>query len=193
RLCIRFYRRADGTILTQNCPRGLSVLIRRISRIAAAVLTAAMSAGSSISHAATKKSASAQESQAAAGVDVTVLDPSGAVIQNARAILCRCKDHVTVNVSTDANGVAHFAGLTAGTYMLEVQAQGFKGTRQSVKVQSRKVENFQVKLQIAPATMTIDVKGEPSAIMGIMGVISVTQPPFPYPSVAPRGRPGLMR
>src|SRR5262249_27747369 len=30
RLCVRFYRRPDGTILTQNCPIGLKAIKRRI-------------------------------------------------------------------------------------------------------------------------------------------------------------------
>src|SRR3712207_9211258 len=33
RLCVRFYRRADGTIITDNCPVGLRRLRRRMSRI----------------------------------------------------------------------------------------------------------------------------------------------------------------
>ncbi|HEY3243926.1 MAG TPA: hypothetical protein VGM03_11305 [Phycisphaerae bacterium] len=32
RLCARFYRRADGTILTENCPVGLRALRRRLAR-----------------------------------------------------------------------------------------------------------------------------------------------------------------
>src|SRR5262249_55448755 len=111
RLCVRFYRRSDGTILTQNCPCGLRVLIRRVSRIAAAILTATMSVGSTLSHAASKKPAQAQENQATGAIDVTVMDPSGAFVQNAKTMLCRCKDHVSVNASTDAAGVAHFSGL----------------------------------------------------------------------------------
>ncbi|MBI1763090.1 MAG: hypothetical protein HYR56_16810 [Acidobacteria bacterium] len=31
RLCVRFYRRADGTVLTQNCPVGLRALKRRVA------------------------------------------------------------------------------------------------------------------------------------------------------------------
>ena len=31
RLCVRFYRRADGSILTQNCPVGLRAIKRRVS------------------------------------------------------------------------------------------------------------------------------------------------------------------
>jgi hypothetical protein len=40
RLCVRFYRRADGTILTQNCPVGLSALKRRAAHVATATVTA---------------------------------------------------------------------------------------------------------------------------------------------------------
>jgi hypothetical protein len=40
RLCVRFYRRADGTIINRNCPVGLSALKRRLARIATAVMSA---------------------------------------------------------------------------------------------------------------------------------------------------------
>ena len=39
RLCVRFYRRADGTVLTENCPVGLRALKRRLSRVASAVFS----------------------------------------------------------------------------------------------------------------------------------------------------------
>jgi hypothetical protein len=42
RLCVRFYRRPDGTILTRNCPVGLSALRRRAARAATATLTAVL-------------------------------------------------------------------------------------------------------------------------------------------------------
>ena len=37
RLCIRYYRRRDGSILTQDCPVGLQRLKQRMSRIRRAV------------------------------------------------------------------------------------------------------------------------------------------------------------
>src|SRR5437667_4265842 len=37
RLCVRFYRRKDGSILTDNCPAGLRALKRRAFRIKRAV------------------------------------------------------------------------------------------------------------------------------------------------------------
>src|ERR671916_798746 len=38
RLCARLYRRADGTVLTRDCPVGLRALRRRMSKTAGAVL-----------------------------------------------------------------------------------------------------------------------------------------------------------
>lgn len=42
RLCVRFYRRPDGTILTRNCPVGLSALKRRAAHAATALMTAVL-------------------------------------------------------------------------------------------------------------------------------------------------------
>jgi TonB family protein len=43
RLCVRFYRRRDGSIITQNCPQGLQVIRDKFNgtraRVAAALLT----------------------------------------------------------------------------------------------------------------------------------------------------------
>lgn len=43
RLCVRFYRRADGSILTENCPVGLRRLRRRISYLSKAVASGVLS------------------------------------------------------------------------------------------------------------------------------------------------------
>src|ERR1700753_2507303 len=43
RICGRFYRRADGTVLTQDCPWSFRVMARKVSRIGTTVLTAILS------------------------------------------------------------------------------------------------------------------------------------------------------
>jgi len=48
RLCIRYYRRADGTILTQNCPVGLRAIKRKVTRAISAMLSAVMSFGAGL-------------------------------------------------------------------------------------------------------------------------------------------------
>src|SRR3954447_21216476 len=43
RVCARLYRRADGTVLTRDCPTGLRAVRQRASRAAAAVVAALLS------------------------------------------------------------------------------------------------------------------------------------------------------
>lgn len=43
RLCIRYYKRADGSIITKNCPVGLRAIKRRMSYVARAVSSAVLS------------------------------------------------------------------------------------------------------------------------------------------------------
>ena len=43
RLCVRYYHRPDGTILTGNCPEGLRALKRRVSGLSRAVVSSVLS------------------------------------------------------------------------------------------------------------------------------------------------------
>jgi len=43
RLCVRYYKRKDGSIISQNCPVGLRTLKRRVSRIATAISSVLLS------------------------------------------------------------------------------------------------------------------------------------------------------
>jgi hypothetical protein len=40
RLCVRFFRRSDGTVLTKNCPVGWRAAKQRVSRVATAAFSA---------------------------------------------------------------------------------------------------------------------------------------------------------
>ena len=42
RLCVRFYRRQDGSMLTKNCPVGLTAIRRRMSYLAKAISSAVL-------------------------------------------------------------------------------------------------------------------------------------------------------
>ena len=43
RLCVRYYHRTDGTILTNNCPVGLRAIKRRVSGFSRAVISSVIS------------------------------------------------------------------------------------------------------------------------------------------------------
>jgi hypothetical protein len=48
RLCVRFYRRADGSVLTKDCPVGWQAIKRRVSKTATAVASLVFAALSGI-------------------------------------------------------------------------------------------------------------------------------------------------
>jgi hypothetical protein len=43
RLCVKFYQREDGTMITKDCPVGLKLFRQRVSRISKTVMAAVMS------------------------------------------------------------------------------------------------------------------------------------------------------
>jgi hypothetical protein len=43
RLCVRYYHRADGSVITENCPVGLRAIRRRMSYLAKAIISAVLS------------------------------------------------------------------------------------------------------------------------------------------------------
>src|SRR6266850_6904162 len=55
RLCVRYYRRADGSILTKDCPIGVRAIKRKLSYVSKAIASATLSflAGVGLYHAAT--------------------------------------------------------------------------------------------------------------------------------------------
>ena len=89
RLCTRFYRRADGTVLTQDCPWSFRAMKRKAARLGAAILTALMSVtvalGKSKPRPATCECSQSQQKDS--GIKLTVVDQHGLVIPQAEITL----------------------------------------------------------------------------------------------------------
>jgi len=128
RLCARLYRRADGTILTENCPAGLRVIGRRVSRFAGA----AMSAVAVVSSATAAQFPIFPLSSNVAGV---VQDLSGAVIPNAKIDFVADGTGKALSVESDQFGAFH-AHLVAGAYTIKIVSPGFDSLieKKSVRV-----------------------------------------------------------
>jgi protocatechuate 3,4-dioxygenase beta subunit len=150
-------------------------LIQRVSRIAGAVLTAMMAVmpGFAQSQPHANSPAQTENKDSQLGLDVTVVDPTGALVPNAKVNLCRCKGKAANDATTDAAGVARFRSLPKGIYEISVQSPGFRRNQQNVTI--KKTEQLQVKLQVAVTTTTIEVKAQPVEVMGTMGIVSVVQ------------------
>lgn len=174
RLCTRFYRRADGTVLTQDCPWSFRALTRKVSRLAAATLTAIM--GVTVAIAKNKPRPAtcecSQSQQTDSGIKLTVVDQHGAVIPNAEiAMEGESSKDPTVGM-TGPSGQWSQTKLTAGRYRVTVKAQGFNTFNSMVEVRAGILLGLKVKLPVAAVNTTIEVKAEPVVIMGWVGMLT---------------------
>lgn len=101
--------------------------------------------------------AGAQSSRSTVGtLEVTVRDPSGAVVNNARVQLLKSTKPETI-VETNQKGEARFARLAAGTYRLHIEAVGFKGQDVEGLEVSSGVTRKEVNLEIEVIKADVDV------------------------------------
>jgi hypothetical protein len=175
RLCTRFYRRADGTVLTQDCPWSLRALTRKVSRLAAAVLTAIM--GVAVAMARNKPRPAtcecSQSQQKDSGIKLIVVDQHGAVIPKAEIAVEGKSFKDPIAGVTGPSGEWIQPKLTAGRYKVTVKAHGFSTFNNVVEVRAGALLASKVKLPVAAVNTTVEVKAEPTAIMGTtVGVLA---------------------
>src|SRR4051812_25938227 len=173
RICARLYRRADGTVLTRDCPVGLRAVRRRVSKMAGAALKAVFSLFSGAFSQTqsqedktctqavavkTKKTAQKDEQGTINGV---VTDKSGGVIPGAKVTLINEQSGDKLKSISTKEGTFKFSNLVAGEYTLEIEAAGFnKSILTNLKVNSD---------EVVEATLTLELKGA-SATMGVVAL-----------------------
>jgi hypothetical protein len=136
RLCARFYRRADGTILTENCPAGLRAIGRNISRWAGAAMSAAMAfSAASVAQLPLIQIASAQEQENAHSILGVVQDSTGlTIVPNARVTLRRKNSERTYTTQSDSKGQFQIQSLARGSYLIRVESPGFSSYEQHLRI-----------------------------------------------------------
>jgi hypothetical protein len=93
-------------------------------------------------------------------LNVSVTDPSGAVIPGATVTLHNPVTAYEKTATTDANGVAHFAAIPQNKYHVEVTSNGFQSAAQDVVLRSTVPVNITVALQLASEATTVEVHAE---------------------------------
>jgi hypothetical protein len=138
RVCARLYRRADGTLLTSDCPSGFQVLRQRMSRVAAAITAALFSVSAFASDGATcekprvrkhgsKVKFTTTQLATAQQAELTgvVCDVSGTPIPGVTVVLRDETVKREVSTVTDVKGAFTLASLNDGIYRVEVTLSGF--------------------------------------------------------------------
>jgi hypothetical protein len=165
RVCLRFYRRADGTIITQNCPWGFRALKRRATRFASALFSAVLSISVAKAQSVQQQNPQPTEEgrERQSGLAITVVDPQGAVLSNAHVILTEPKTKPRPQAAgvTDNVGRVEFPSLVPGEYTITVNAKYFITERQSgLMLAAGKRSNLVITMKIDPkAATTVEVGG----------------------------------
>lgn len=191
RLCGRFFRRSDGTMLTQDCPVGFHARFIRVSRVAGAALSAAMGLSFAVAQKPPATNPSLiQIENAPDGIGVEVVDSTSAVIAGATVRVVDSTGQTRVDGVTTAMGRVKFPGLVDGQYTVEASAPGFRTTRETVAIFKRGGAKIRLILDVA-ATMGVIVtvdenfRAAPS-LAEVDDFLSV--PVFPTLPAAPRLR-----
>jgi Carboxypeptidase regulatory-like domain len=126
RLCARLYRRADGTILTENCPAGLRAIGRRVSRFAGAALSAVAALSSATAAQFPMFPIPSALREANSSVRGIVKDFTGQGLYKAEVAVSRTGSDLTLVTSTDSAGHFQVGSLPFGSYTVRIQVPGFR-------------------------------------------------------------------
>jgi len=124
-ICARLYRRADGTILTGNCPAGLRTIGRRISRVAGATMSAVATLSSATAAQFPMFPIPSALREARSSVTGLVRDATGQGISNAEVVVSRAGSELKLATTTDSLGHFRVESLAMGSYTVRIQSKGF--------------------------------------------------------------------
>jgi hypothetical protein len=180
RICAKFYRRADGTILTKDCPVGLRAVRKKVSRAAATAFSALIGLfGGSAVFAQQPKTYGKVEIQQTlrrygqAAVEGKVFDLTRAVIANADVKLINERTKREITTKTNDIGRFRFSDLEKGVYTIQVYIPGFhKLEKSGFEVSDEQALNLDVELKV----------GEIGEMMGDLAPV-----PIPTSDTIPSG------
>jgi hypothetical protein len=175
RVCARLYRRADGTVLTRDCPTGLRALRRRASRAAVAVIAALLSLPAMAFGGMTGKKPriKANGSKVRLQIErVTAPQPAvfTGVVRDSESVpipgvTIDVEDESTkrlLTTTTDVDGAFTLASLSDGVYRVRVTLSGFKPVT---------IEHLQLNAsEVTRATVTLRIEAGETITVGAIAV-----------------------
>lgn len=179
RLCARLFRRADGTVLTKDCPVGLRALRRRVAKRTAAIFAAVVSLSAAAfgqQRSTNGKSACTPQTKitrtiatSAANEKIlsgTVVDPMGAAIPGAKVKLTNSEAKEIRQTSTDNDGKFEFTPIDAGSYSLTIESIPFKTLEiKSVIIEKDKLTSIDTIMELSGVTQMVGLlMAQPSLI-----------------------------
>jgi hypothetical protein len=153
-VCTRFYRRADGTILTQDCPVGMRAKTDRLRRRVSLAMSGVLGLVPAFAQSPNPPGASQTQPQQGASVRGVVRDPAGGFIPQALVSLFNETTGVRIaQARTNAQGEYQLTGVEPGTYTLRAEMPGFISfTQPHFVIEKNATEKRDLRMEI-PITM----------------------------------------
>jgi hypothetical protein len=186
RLCARFFRRADGTVITKDCPVGLRAIRRRVAKVAGAALAALMSLAATVAgqkptekdksscrRQVTITKSSPESNQEAGSIFGTVLDQNGAVVAGVKIKVARKNSTTLATTTTNEKGEFQFRGLDSDTYELRLEASQFTALIiTEIKIDDKDIVTVAAILTPKMATVTMGIIAESEPLQTDMTIFS---------------------
>jgi Carboxypeptidase regulatory-like domain len=180
RVCARLYRRADGTVLTRDCPTGLRAMRQRASRVAAALIAALCSLPAFAFGARTCEKPRLETHGSRVKLEIervatpqlamftgVVCDESGNPIPGVTIAVQDETAKREFTAVTDVNGAFNIASLNDGLYRIAVTLSGFRPAEmQHLQLKASEVThaNFALRLD-ATTSITVGAIAEDPLVM----------------------------
>jgi hypothetical protein len=170
RVCISLYKRADGTVLTKDCPVGFRAYQKRATRFAGAALATILGLFSvSFGQKADEKFIKASEIKIVKIVKTAnqksvltgmIYDHFGAVIPGIAIKLYKAGTKKPLKSKTNEDGEAIFHSLSPGFYVFEAEAKNYRTTKiTDIEIKDNEESRFEFTLE-QTGTITVGIYGD---------------------------------
>jgi len=123
--------------------------------------------------------AQAQTTVSTGSISGTVTDPTDAAVAGAQVTITNKDTGQVLNPLTNSTGAYNSGALTPGTYIVRVEAKGFKTTQITVTVQVGVTSSANLKLEVGAESAIVEVTGEAVSVNTeqptVQGVLTAEQ------------------
>jgi hypothetical protein len=151
-MCARLYRRADGTVLTEDCSVGFNMKVTHVRRKIGWVVAGALSFASAFA-------------QEAASLSGRVMDVSGAVVPRAKITITDPKTGNAMQLESDEVGKFSESSLRPGSYTVKVVVPGFSEFQHpDTVVKASQVTTVEITLHVGTTGGVVVMAVDPDSV-----------------------------
>ena len=121
----------------------------------------------------------AQTTVSQGSIQGTITDPSGAVVSGAKITITNRATGQIVDQTSTSSGTFNSGGLLSGTYVLRVEAKGFRTVAKYVTIQVGVTASGNIKLEVGEASQVVEVQASSVQVnteqATVQGVLTASQ------------------